>query len=100
MKKVKKILMFSAIGAAVVCAMAKPAGKSYANDGYIPGSGPVETYLSGTGHSVGTLVIADGENSITIDSDDFKILAQRIDSLYDQLPDGNKTAFVNNLGIN
>lgn len=31
MKKVKKILMFSAIGAAVVCAMAKPAGKSYAS---------------------------------------------------------------------
>lgn len=96
----RKIVMFGAVIAACIGFMAMPAENSYANDGYIEGTGPVETYLKGSGHSIGSLKIADETNNITIDSDDFKILAQRIDALYDQLPDANKTAFLNNLGIN
>lgn len=42
----------------------------------------------------------DGNGSqIVIDSDDFKVVAQRLDMLYEQLPDQYKESFKTNMGF-
>lgn len=87
----RKIVMFGAVMAASIGFMAMPAVKSYANTGYTPGSGLIEGKMQ-------SKKSIQGSADILIDSDDFKIIAQALDTLYEQLPEDNKNAFKTNMG--
>lgn len=73
-----------------------PANKSFANNGYTSGNGPIENHMV----SMKILQGKDGNGRpIVIDSDDFKVVAQRLDMLYEQLPDQYKESFKTNMGF-
>ena len=87
----RKIVMFGAVIAACIGFMVMPAVKSYANAGYTPGNGLIEGKMQ-------SKKSIQGSADILIDSDDFKIIAQALDTLYEQLPEDNKNAFRANMG--